>query len=155
MRDDARVVTPMRGPVALVGTQAAPLLDRVGLRGEQMDPGMGEVGDAAGVVEVAMGEDHIAHLGRVAAERTDPAHGGAGRVQVREEHMADRAQAGRGAHIVEAEAGVDQDQALLDLEQQHMAHHRPDRGAQGAAVEVVDPERHVLSRRRRCAGAVR
>ncbi len=122
----------------------------------QVHAGVREVGQAAGVVEVQVGEHDVAYVGRVVAE---PGHllerglvlGQRGSGPAEEV----RAQGVLGICDVHlADAGLDQDQAVVELQQQAVA----DRGQRleypgfgvvrlyrphGAAVQVVGA--HVLS----------
>src|SRR5690606_3179049 len=59
----ANAVVPLLRPVALAGDEAvAPAARRLQLRAEDVDRGLGEILDAAGVIEVQMGENDVADI---------------------------------------------------------------------------------------------
>ena len=95
---------------------------RLELGGEHVDLGLGEVGQAAGVVEVEVGGDDVA----------DVAGGEAERLELRQRRRLDsrprphqRPKTGpswRGLRAsVDAEAGVDEDQPVVGLDRQAVA----------------------------------
>jgi hypothetical protein len=140
---------------------AVPLLERgagvrrLVLRTVDVHLGVREVDDAAGVIDVEVGGDDVAHVGGVEAEAGEVAEDGLGAVQARAGHVEERG-AEEPARVVDvgaAETGVDDHQPgrALDDEAVHdqaalAVHHAPrERRAHGRAVDVVDLHRNALS----------
>lgn len=112
-----------------------------------VDRGAGEVGESAGVVGVAVRQDDVAHVAGPVAERLDPAGGGVVFVKLEARRLDERsAQPLVGApHVKQADAGVDQGEAAVVLQQQAVAGDRGvRRDEQRPAVDVADP-RHRSS----------
>jgi hypothetical protein len=110
--------------------------------------GVREVGQAAAVVHVQVGQHDVPDVERVMAERGDLPYGGLGRGEQRLDELRPLALQhllGLG-HVVEAQPGLDQDEPGGGrLDQQRVAHRGrrrlPDRGfdlAHGAEVQVVN-----------------
>ncbi len=100
-------------------------LDRGVLGGVDVDPRRREVADAAGVVQVEMGEHDVGDVGRVEAERPDLLRRRLGPVEDRPDGGQERsAQAAAVGEVAAAEAGVDQRQAAGPLEEEDVGDHR-------------------------------
>ncbi len=148
--DPARVVLPVDAEVAGAVAQAR-VEGGVELAAEDVDLGLGEVGQAAGVVGVEVGGDDLAHVGGVEAEALTCSSAVSSIVGLRVHQREDGPELFRVARVLGAEAGVDQDQPVVGLDQQAVAdaparleqaalavdQPRP-AGAERAAVEVVD-----------------
>jgi hypothetical protein len=158
----SRDVVELHGPVATPADEAAPLvLGGVLLRLHHVHPGLGEVLQSAGVVEVEVGQDDVAHVLGIEPQPLHLADRGLFLAKAYvEQGMKGAAEARvRLAHILQAVAGVDQHQAVaIGLDQQALADDASEQafaeavedgtaeGAVGAAVQVVDPQADL----RRC-----
>ena len=119
-----------------------------------MDRRPGEILDAAGVVEIEMRHDDVPHVARREAESLDLPDRGQPRVEADVvEHDEERADAPIGvAHVLQAEAGIDEDEPLVGLEEQAVTGELRGRAAADAveygaaerlhqsAIEVVDAQ---------------
>ena len=95
-----------------------------------MDLGVGEVGQAAGVVGVEVGGDDAAHVGGGEAERLDLLERRLSIVGLRARiSLKAGAEPAEVAGVLDAEAGVDQDQAVVGLDQQAVADGRRPRSS--------------------------
>src|SRR5579883_923275 len=153
MGREARAVRELRPAIARVLDAKAGGARGLVLVGEQVHGGLGEVGEAAGVIGVEVGDDHVAHVGGAEPEALDPAQRGLLGIEARAHH-GDEAGAEAAARVGEvggAEAGVDEHEAVVALDEQAVADEARGRaqaafagdqaaadGAHGAAVEVVD-----------------
>ena len=102
--------------------------------------GTREIGDAADVVAVEMGDDDVAHVVTAKAKLLDLIDGGFRRVEHRADQVPRRSHPPGGiVAVLRPEAGVDQYQTVVGLDEQHVAHHlaAPER-VQGSAVEVMN-----------------
>ena len=138
--DDLGAVRPLHR------AEAEPLSARRGaqraerLCGSDVYLGLGEFGYAADVVAIEMRDDDVAHVVPSKTELLDLSDGGFLALQ----HWAD--EVSRRPHplcgiaaVFRPEAGVDQDQTVVGLDEQHVAHHPATPvGVQGSAVEVVN-----------------
>ena len=114
----------------------------------QVHPGVREVGQPARVVGVAVGEDDVRHVPGAEAERLDLPDGGVVLVELEPGHVDELlAQPLDGLpHVQQADAGVDEGEAVPVFEEQAVAEDlRVRRGVQGAAVDVVDGRHRGLS----------
>ena len=101
---------------------------------------MREVGDAADVVGVEMRDDDVANVLAAEAESLELVCSGFGRHEDRPGDEAHRAHPSRrvGA-VVDPESGVDENQTVVGLDEQHVTDAvRRTRRVHRAAVEVVD-----------------
>ena len=131
--DPAGSMSPVGRDVALAFAPTR-VHRRLQLAPEQVDFGLGEVGQAAGMVEVEVGGDHMAHVVRIKAALTDLGDRGLTGAGARtDERVEERAELARIARIVEAEACVDQDQTVRALDQQAVAD-EPRLGQESAAA---------------------
>ena len=105
-----------------------------------MNPRVREVRRAADVVGVQVGEDDVANLLAAEAESVELVGSGLGGSKLGSGDEADRSHPPlRVGAVVDSEAGVDEDQAVVGLHQQHVAHAlRSANRVHGAAVEMVD-----------------
>ena len=125
----------------------APAVDQcIVLAAVEVDLGVREVGQAAGVVEVQVGEDDVLDgLGGIA----QPGYlmtCREGWVALHAEGEAEAAHHARGRRvIVDAEAGVDEDEAVVGLDEQAGRGHMPARhvGRHRRAVEQTNGQPHL------------
>jgi hypothetical protein len=97
-----------------------------------------EVGDAADVIEVEVRNHDVPHVIPAEAEGFHLCDGSLLEIKDRPTEEPYRPQPGPGARaVVGAEAGVDEDEAVVGLDQQHVADQRCGRQTHRAAVEVV------------------
>ena len=110
---------------------------------------MGNVGEPAGVVEVEMGHEDMAHVARVIAKRPDLLERRLGQGQTRGQEQPRRPEASRRRHVSCAKASVDEDQPGGVLDQDaagdkvprvaiDQSESRRSARTHGAAVEVID-----------------
>lgn len=149
------------GPTATCGSGTSRLAlacawpERFG--GGDVGLGVGEIGDAADVVDVEVRDHDVADVVAAEAEPFQLTHGGFVMVEYRPDEPPHRPDAPGGVvAVTRAEAAVDEDQAVLRLRHQHVA----DRGwtpgrMHGSAVEVVNlhtcSSTRVMSPRRQLA----
>jgi hypothetical protein len=95
---------------------------RLELASEQVNLRVGKVREAAGVVEVEVRGNDVAHITGLEAERLDLRERGLGRIETGADECSDgSAKLARPIYVVNAEAGVDEDQPLGALDQQAVA----------------------------------
>src|SRR5690606_8579192 len=149
----------MSRPVPLLLPRIGADRSRVQLRTAHVDARPGKVGDPTGVVGIEVRQHDVANVLAPESEPLHLARGGLRRIQLRpcqaEEGLAQPRRGG--GDVVEAEAGVHEDETGRSLEEEDVAD-QPGaaeiarasvdelaaRRTQGSAVEVVDP--HRLSR---------
>ncbi len=103
---------------------------------------VGEVGEAADVVDVEVRRDDVADVVASETELLHLAGGGLVDVERRPQQVTRGADAGGIGAVLEAEAGVDEHQPVVGLDEQHVAHDGGARCVHGAAVEVMDLHAH-------------
>ena len=123
-----------------------------------MDARRREVGQAPGVVEVQVGRHDVADVVDAEAEVGDLPQGCLRDFEPRPRQCGEQGAEPLGiGHVLDPEPGVDEDEAVLALDQQAMAAHRRDRPraaaaaeqppaarAQRPAVEMVNSHRRIL-----------
>lgn len=117
----------------------------VGLVGGHMDLGLREIGESADVVHVEMGDDDVPDVVGAEAQRFDLPGRGLGAAQRGADNVPGKAEARRrvGA-VLETEAGVDENEAVIGLDEEHVADQQQTGGLDGAAIQVVDLHRCAL-----------
>jgi hypothetical protein len=110
-----------------------------------------EIGEATGVVGIAVCQDDVTHIGRRKTECFDPANGGVRFVELKARHV-DQGLAqpfDRLLHILKADPGIDECEPFLILKQQTMADYRGvRRDHERSAIDVVDRRHKSLSNAR-------
>src|SRR4051794_16063702 len=149
-----RLVRPLIAPVARVAARHRGLV----LHLVDVHARSREVRQAAGVVGVEVGEDHVRHVGRGVAERGDLADGRLVRVELRPgeeglEHLPPELRAQRlaatdarphvpePAHVLEAESSVHQHESAVGLDQEPVADHAAAPVRRPVAVHTAPAER--------------
>src|SRR4051812_1483934 len=95
----------------------------VPLRGGQMYVSPGEVGDAADVIRVEVGDHDVADIARVVPEVGDLAYGGFGRIEGGPDQEPRRPEPSpRRRDVLQTDAGVDEREAVSGLNEQHVTH---------------------------------
>lgn len=108
-----------------------------------MDGGLGEVGEAADVVEVHVSQDDVLHVGRCEAARLDLTDRGLGAVTVRPHQESGDSHPLRVGEVVPAETAVDEHEPVRRLAQEDVADDLRHRGwVQRSAVEVMNTHGH-------------
>lgn len=118
--------------------------------------GIREVGEATGVVRVAVGQDDVPHVVWGKPESFDPADGGVRLVEPKPGHVDERLPQpfGRVPHVPKADPGIDQCEPLPVLQQQAVANHRRvRRDHERPAVDVVNRRHRFSSHARRIAAS--
>ncbi len=152
------VVPDPAWPVLPVDVEVAQLVlehgvqRRVELGREDVHLRLGEVGQAAGVVGVEMGDDDPAHVGGLEAERLELLQRRRLGLRLGVHQTEEGAELARVARVLDAEARIDQDQPLAGLDREAVADdmtllkpatvavdQTPPMRAERPAVEVVDP----------------
>jgi hypothetical protein len=84
-----------------------------------VDHGVREVGQSPGVVGVAVRQDDVPHVAGPEAEGFDPADGGVGFVELEAGHLDERSAQPpvRVPHVEQADAGIDQGEAAVVVQQ--------------------------------------
>ena len=124
-----------------------------------------KIRNAAGMIAIEMRQQQMPHVAFGIAERLDLPHGGLGRIEPRR-RLPDPfgSQPRRVGNVVQSDAGIDQRQPVIGLDQQTMTHHAralenaagavhqaPADRAHGAGVEMVDAHDDVSFEVRRLA----
>ncbi len=92
--------------------------------GENMDRSVGEVADSSRVVEVEMRRHDVTNIARAVAQIRDLPQRRLGDVKARPHHCVEQeSEPPRLVDILDPEAGVDQDQPVVALDQQAVAAH--------------------------------
>ena len=110
-----------------------------------VDLGVREVGEAAGVARVAVGQNDVPHVSGRKPECFDPADGGVRLVELEAGHVDERLPQplDRVRHVPEADAGIDEGEAFPVPQQQAVADdRRVRRDQERPAVDVVN-RRHT------------
>ena len=120
------------------------ILRRAQLGGEHMNGRRREIREAPGVVEVEMGRHDMAHVGDAEAEGGDLSHRRLGDLKPGPRDGSEKpSEPARVGDVLDPEPAVDEDQAVLALDQQAVAAHRPadERGPHGthrSAIEMME-----------------
>jgi hypothetical protein len=118
--------------------------------------GLGKVAYAADMVAVEVRDDDVAHVVAVKAELLDLMYGGLLTFEHRADEVSGRSHPTGGVvAVLRAEAGVDQNQTVAGLDQQHVAYQLTAPGrVHGSAVEVMNLHASSLLDRCRLRGRV-
>jgi hypothetical protein len=148
-----RHILPLLRPIAPPRDETPPPpLGGIQFRRHHMHDGVGEVLEAAGMIEVEMGEHDVTHILRPKAKLLDAPKRGLLRIKLDIEQVDIKpAQAWVWlTGVFQPEAGIDQNQPAIGFDEQAMTHESAERAptraihqrtadrAEGPAIEVVD-----------------
>ena len=156
----ARTVRPLRRPVAPLLGEAMGVHSRLMLDIENVHDGVREVAHATRMVEVEVRQDQVAHVGRGEAEAADLRKRCLGLIERgAHAHQEQATEAlDRTGDIARAQPRVDEDEAVIGLDEQAVAdepgspqqagmpvHEPAAGGTHRPAVEVVDPHPRMVT----------